>query len=330
MTNTEFSNGTLPKCKLSVCMITYNHELYVKKAIESVFAQETNFEIELVVGDDASTDNTASIINSLKPPPHVKLKVMLRPENLGMLKNFTSTLQRCTGQYIALLEGDDYWIDSKKLQRQVDFLEKNPDFSMCYHPVKIDSGISELKESEIESDRDVSDIYDLARGNFMHTCSVVFRSRLFGDFPVEFYKSSVGDYFLHMLNAQYGKIKKIPDSMAVYRVHEGGVWSMQPNMDLKILTYLDAMIGCFEPDVEILLKKRYQDIAFRSFCNRIKDSGFHERLLRCTKYGDETLQRGLVNFITSKNNLQHSTILKFLKYLHRIFRRFINFSKSHN
>lgn len=299
------------KCKVSVCMITYNHEAYVKKAIQSVYMQETDFPLELVLGDDASTDNTPEVIRSIVPPPHVRNNIQLRSVNLGMLKNFASTLQQCSGQYIALLEGDDYWIDPKKLQRQVDFLDKNPDFSICYHSVKFDAGTSTLKDDESGDDRDVSDIYDLARGNFMHTCSVVFRSNLFGEFPPGFYNSTVGDYFLHMLNAQHGKIKKIPGLMGVYRVHQGGIWSMQPNMDLKILTYIDAMIGCFEPEVEIILKRRYQDIAFRSFCNRIEDPDFLDRLLKCTKYGDEALRHGLKNIIVSERNSRKSIFSKF-------------------
>lgn len=312
--NKKSSDDDALRCKLSVCMITYNHGLYVEEALNGIIMQNSDFDIELVIGDDASTDNTVAIINSITFPPHIKLKKQFRRKNVGMLRNFTSTLQECTGRYIALLDGDDYWIDPNKLQRQAGFLDGNPEFSICYHPVNIYNGRSFLDDNN--NNRDVSDIYDLAHGNFMHTCSVVFRSGLFSKFPSEFYKSTVADYFLHMLNAKYGKIKKIPYIMGVYRMHEDGVWSMQPNMDIKILTYLEAMIGCFQSDVEEILKKRHQEISYRSFYNRIEEDGFDERLLRCTKYGSAFIKAKFGKLISAdikQNGSLRSGIVRYLK-----------------
>jgi glycosyltransferase involved in cell wall biosynthesis len=306
------------KYKLSICLITYNHELFIEKALNGVFSQNTNFDIELVIGDDASTDNTRALINKLLPPPHIKINTQFRDKNLGMLKNFSSTLQECSGQYIALLEGDDYWIDPDKLHRQIDFLDNNPDFSMCYHPVKIDSGGAKLSPQKGDRKSDVFDIYDLARGNFMHTCSVVFRAKLFDQFPAQFYNSTVGDYFLHMLNAQHGKIKKISSPMGVYRIHQGGVWSMQPDMDIKILTYLEAMIGCFADDIEDILKQRHRDIAYQSFCNRIAETGFDERLLRCTKYGSSNFASKLGELIERDKKKRNSLVNRLRNYADKI------------
>lgn len=283
-----------PACKLSVCMIAFNHEKYIEKAIRSVFSQVADFDIELVIFDDASSDGTSEVIRSITPPPNVSMIVEVRDRNVGMLRNFVSAIERCKGKYIALLEGDDYWIDSSKLQRQVNFLDENPEFSICFHPVRIDSGAEKLTLETGQTEREISDIFDLARGNFMHTCSVVFRARLFEKFPDDFYKSTVGDYFLHMLNAQYGKIKRLPEVMGAYRVHEGGVWSMQPNMDLKILTYLEAMVGCFDPEISDILKNRHQSIAVKSFFNRLAEPGFEDRLKRATLFGSEGLQNALV------------------------------------
>lgn len=296
--------------KLSVCMITYNQEKYVRQAIESVLEQKTNFQIELVVGDDASKDNTAAIISSLTAPTSVTMKPLLRQSNLGMLQNFTQTLQHCTGKYIALLEGDDYWIDINKLQRQVDFLDNNPDFSICYHPVKIDTDSDELAPDNNRPRGDVSDIYELAQGNFMHTCSVVYRSGLFERFPDSFYRSTVGDYFLHMLNAQYGKIRRLPEAMGVYRVHSGGIWSMQPNMDQKILTYLEAMVDSFEPDVAIILKKRHQTIAVKALLQNIGKPDFDARLRRSIQYGSEELHEA---FLEMDRRTKSGRLLDYLR-----------------
>lgn len=302
--------GPSTRTKVSVCMITYNHAAFVEKAILSVFSQVTKFPIELVISDDASSDNTAAIIESLSPPSHVVIKRCLREINVGMLQNFASAIESCSSPYIALLEGDDYWIDPEKLQKQVDFLDLNPDFAICYHPAKIDSGTGELKDDLALRVRDTSDIYELAKGNFMHTCSVVFRSKLFGSFPPQFYTSTVGDYFLHMLNAQYGKIKCLPSPMGVYRVHPGGVWSMQPNMDLKILSYLEAMQGCFKPDIEEILQERHQAIAARSFFERLQEDGFDRRLQRCIRFGSNIFRAQLIERL---NNQTSKSLLSRLK-----------------
>ena len=302
--------------KLSVCMITYNQEKYVKQAIESVFQQKTNFQIELVIGDDASKDRTAAIISSLTAPASVTMKPLLRQSNLGMLQNFTQTLEQCIGEYIALLEGDDYWIDINKLQRQVDFLDENPDFSICYHPVKIDNGSHELAPDNNRPRGDVSDIYELAHGNFMHTCSVVYRSGLFEKFPDSFYRSTVGDYFLHMLNARHGKIRRLSESMGVYRVHPGGVWSMQPNMDQKILTYLEAMVDSFEPDIATILKKRHQTIAAKSLLQNIDKPDFDARIRRSIQFGSEELQKA---FLELSHRAKSG---KFVNYLRKVKKYF--------
>lgn len=291
-------------------MITYNHAKYVRQAIDSVFDQAADFPIQLVVGDDASSDETQKHVASYASTSSVQYVPILRSKNLGMLPNFVDTLGRCEGEYIALLEGDDYWSDRSKLQKQVDFLDANPDFSICFHPVKIQTEDGAIKSDDGQTLRDVSDIYDLARGNFMHTCSVVFRARLFESFPASFFKSTVGDYFLHMLNAQYGKIKRLPDLMGVYRVHSGGVWSMQPNMDLKILTYLEAMANCFEPSVDVLLKERHKKIAAKSFFDRLDEDGFEDRLQRAVLYGADMFKVQLLERLSNSGRSSGIGIIK--------------------
>ena len=110
---------------VSVCVITYNQEAYIQQCLESILQQETNFEYDVVVGEDCSTDNTASIIKSLSEFGQ-NIQLLKNTSNLGVLPNFIRTLKACKGKYIAFCEGDDYWIDEHKLQKQVDFLEQNP------------------------------------------------------------------------------------------------------------------------------------------------------------------------------------------------------------
>lgn len=232
--------------KLSVCCITYNQEKYIAEAIESMLAQQTNFDFEIVIGEDGSTDATRNICEkySQKYPP--KIKLLHSAGNLGMNPNLERTLKACSGEYVALCEGDDYWIDKNKLQKQVDFLEANPSFAICYHRVYELYRNNKLKLEEINTDETEKEytIEYLAKGNCMHTASVVFRNGLINKFPSWFNKSPVGDYVLHMLNAVHGKIKYLPVPMAVYRKHHGGVWSLKDVNELrkKWVTVIDLLL----------------------------------------------------------------------------------------
>jgi glucosyltransferase len=122
---------------VSVCMITYNHALYICDAIEGVLLQKTNFSLELVIGEDCSTDTTREICYKYQERYPNLIKLLLRKENLGMKRNFIDTISACKGKYIALCEGDDYWIDPYKLQKQVDILEQNSEFGIVYTDIDI-------------------------------------------------------------------------------------------------------------------------------------------------------------------------------------------------
>ena len=210
---------------VSVCMITYNHESYIAQAIEGVLMQKTNFPIELIIGEDCSTDCTRNaVVDYAEKYPEI-IKLQLPNKNKGMIRNFVETMQVAEGKYIALCEGDDYWTDPYKLQKQVDFLEANEEYSICFHPVKIwKENEKELVDDFITREvPETTTILDLAEGNYMHTPSVVFRNNqdVFDEFQ-KLENLPVGDYVLHMLNAKYGKIKKLPEIMGVYRLHDGG------------------------------------------------------------------------------------------------------------
>jgi len=211
---------------ISVLIITYNHEKYIAEAIEGALLQQCSYSIEIVIGDDCSKDETTAICKKFAEKYPGKIKLLLNEHNIGMMPNFIKTFGACTGKYIAMCEGDDYWTDPLKLQKQVGFLEANPDYAICFHRVK-EWFNGELHESKLNTSatEETLSINNLASGNFMHTPSVVFRNHLFTDFPGWFSKSFLGDYVLHMLNAQRGLIKYFPETMAVYRYHQGGTWS---------------------------------------------------------------------------------------------------------
>jgi glycosyltransferase involved in cell wall biosynthesis len=216
--------------RVSVSITTYNQEKYIAQAVESALNQRVNFDYEIVIGEDCSTDRTRQIVVALKDAHPEKIRLLLHDKNLGRWGkfNFVETLKACRGEYIALLDGDDYWTDPNKLQRQVDFLESHPECSICFHDVTLlyEDG-TPAGRSGVTSKKDIFTIEDLLTGNFMFACSVMFCRGLFGDFPDWFYNSKMGDWSLHLINAQYGKIGYLKEVMAVYRVHPGGFWTSQ-------------------------------------------------------------------------------------------------------
>lgn len=237
--------------KVSVATITYNHEEFISQAVSSVLTQKTNFEYELVIGEDCSTDRTREILFDFKSQFPDKIRLLNNETNIGAIRNFVATLNSCRGQYIALLEGDDYWTSPEKLQKQVDFLDNHPECSICFHPVKIlDANSNSFKPFLIRPliIKDSYSIEDLLDGNFIPTCSVMFRNKLFGQIPDWIFDLKMADWPLHLLNAQYGNIGYIDEIMAVYRLHPGSMWSSQPATEryqevVRILEIMDKQLN---------------------------------------------------------------------------------------
>jgi glycosyltransferase involved in cell wall biosynthesis len=249
---------------LSVAMITYGHSKYLKQAIDSILMQQTSFDFELVVSNDCSPDDTDEIIQEIidsNPNGH-KIKYFSHKKNIGMMPNFIFTLEKCTGKYIALCEGDDYWIDPLKLQKQVDFLETHKDFSICFHNVNILTDVK-FEEANIRKGiPSVTTINNLATQNYINTPSVVYRNGLIPEFPIYFSKSPIGDYFLHMLNAKYGKIQYIDEIMAVYRVHDTSYWSSKDKSDkIKIwVNFIEKIKENFDTEIQLILDQQINQI----------------------------------------------------------------------
>lgn len=211
--------------KLSICCITYNHGKFIRQALDGFQKQKTNFEIEIIICDDNSKDDTKEII-SIYAANDPRIRFIANEKNIGMMPNFIQALQACTGNYIALCEGDDYWINENKLQKQVDFLEQHKDVAVCFHRAKLvyDEGISESFRDINKDTPQVTTLHDLVKGNYIHTPTCVFRKTV-NVFPNWFVKVPTGDWVLHMLNAEHGNIYFMQEEMAAYRIHYGGVLS---------------------------------------------------------------------------------------------------------
>ncbi|MEX2428340.1 MAG: glycosyltransferase [Bacteroidales bacterium] len=254
---------------LTISCITYNHKNYIRQAIIGFLSQKTNFPFEIIIHDDSSNDGTIAIIKEFQTKYPDKIFPILQEENQfskgegGISTRFVWPKAR--GKYIALCEGDDYWIDPFKIQKQVDFLEKNKDFSICFHSVKIEKD-GKLREDDITRDvPDSTDIYELAKGNFIHTPSIVFRKELLKAYPENFIKSQVGDYPLLMYLAQFGKIKKLEINAAVYRLHSNSMWNSIEKRTRRgrIIKYLELLVPYFAYDKMVFLElhKRWKKLS---------------------------------------------------------------------
>jgi len=215
--------------KASVLMITYEHAKYVAQAIDSALMQRTAFPYELVVGDDGSTDGTREIIEGYARRHPEVVRPLWADRNIGMVPNFARCWEACRGEYIAVLEGDDYWISPDKLQRQVDAMERHPEWAVCFQRVRVvyDDG-RPPGEQPTGPQKPVFTLRDLLAGNPIQTCGVVYRAGVVSALPAGFAGLALGDWPLAILHALHGDIGFLDEVMAVYRRHAGGAWSTRP------------------------------------------------------------------------------------------------------
>ena len=218
------------KIMVSICILTYNHSKYIRKSLDSIIDQKVQFCFEILIHDDASTDRTSDIIKEyeniypeiIKPIYQKNNKFSIEGGGMNIRYNFP----RAKGKYIAMCEGDDYWIDPLKLQKQVDFLEENSDFVLCFHPctflIEKDQSEDQLVEQSLESiDYDYTVFNLLSKWN-IPTASLVFRNTI-DQYPKWFSEVASGDIALVMLLFEKGKFKLLKERMSVYRISGNGV-----------------------------------------------------------------------------------------------------------
>lgn len=217
-------NSLLPL--VSIICITYNHEKYIAQALNGFLMQETHFPFEILIGEDCSTDATRFILQEYQNKYPNLIKLITSELNVGPSQNFKRLFEPSTSKYIALCEGDDYWTASNKLEKQIAFLEKYPEYTMCCHnSTNYDQETNQISQifPNIPNEKDFL-LNDLFKKNIVNTCTVVYRNlgikitEMFDLLPM-------GDWPLHMLHAEFGKIKYFPEIMAVYRIHGKGIWT---------------------------------------------------------------------------------------------------------
>jgi len=238
------------KPTVSVCIIAYNVEKFLPQAIESVLMQKTNFKVEMVIGEDCSLDNTRKIALEYRDKYPKYINVLLPEKNQGLTPNSVATQNACTGKYIALLDGDDYWTNYDKLQIQVDFLERHPEYSACAHQsMKIyEDGSSSLKLFGEDVDRDYQ-LQDTITHRKFHTSSLVYRKKIWdevGGIPKDI---SSNERAIYPMLAIFGEIKYFKEPMCVYRLTEFGLSSRvdykELETDLKMIPWLKKITPKF-------------------------------------------------------------------------------------
>ena len=219
------------KLKVAVYMITYNHESYIAKAIDSVIMQETNFDFHIFLGEDCSTDNTATVCKDYANKYPDKITLYSHKDNVGATRNGQVIYKACFesgAKYIAMLEGDDYWTDPLKLQKQIDFLEENDNFTGICHNVLLsyeNEKRTETLHSEGSESKELG-FKSVVIDNPIHTSSFVFRNHLLGKKEMRILAEvKIGDRALFTLIANIGSIYYMNFIGSCYRINGGSVWT---------------------------------------------------------------------------------------------------------
>lgn len=231
---------------VTVVMLTYGHELFIKQAIESVLAQEVNFDYELLIVNDCSPDKSDEVIlNTIANHPKKELVRYVRhASNIGMRNNWKWVSQQIKSKYIAFCDGDDYFILSDKLQKQVDFLESNPEYGVVYTDIKY--CYEKTKTSEVRRTRQVKDFEDLLVKNWVISTTTCFKREIFEDYYKEDYDNlptlGFDDYSLWLLAINKSKIKYLPIISGGYRVLEES--ASHSNDMVKIVDFEEGVHTC--------------------------------------------------------------------------------------
>jgi len=241
------------KLEISIIILTYNHAAFIAENLRGILMQQVHAEVELIISDDGSTDDTVQIIQHevKKAPANFTVKLFTQPENLGATPNFYFALKQVTGNFVAFCEGDDYWTDPLKLQTQLDFMQQHPDCSLCFHTAVNISENPKIHKSDFSNVQDRAySALEIYRHWIIHTATVMMRADVL-DCDAKKATMTRNDlqYFdtvLFMAASTVGKLHGIPKKMSAYRRHDAGLsaGSVNYKRDLRH-NQLDKIIGDF-------------------------------------------------------------------------------------
>jgi len=283
--------------KVSVIVTTYNHEKYISQALDSVITQKFDGDLEIIIGDDCSKDSTPEIIEEYKKSNIDTIIIPKNKYNLGITKNLQRCIKHCTGEYIAICEGDDYWVDDKKIEKQVNYLESNIDCSMCFNKLYLyyqdqDAMIIHPSQEKIktESKFTIKDlIYDNFIGNF--SCCM-YRKKLVDFLNENIYNFYTVDWMFNMAISEFGKIGFIDEVMSVYRIHGGGAWSGNSE-EKKLLDWIEC-IDVYDEFFKRKYKKEFRNLKKRIYANLYAICGEKNFIKKMILYGYKSKLTNLI------------------------------------
>jgi glycosyltransferase involved in cell wall biosynthesis len=310
--------------KVSVSMITYNHENFIAQAIDSILMQQVNFDYEVVIGEDCSTDNTRDIVIDYQNRYPDKIHLLLHKKNVGAINNEIQVYKACQGEYIAWLEGDDYWTSPHKLQKQSDFLDNHPECSSCFHSVVelYEDGRQELFIPP-PIHKKFYTLENLFHGCFIDSCSFMFRNHLWDDFPDWFYETGIGDFEQFFFSAQNGYIGYIDEAMGVYRAY-GGFYTTSGPVDkltnrIKMFENINAHLNFkYDAIIKQIISQCHHALAV--------EYAISSNLPKARKHLIKSVSQCPINRRIPRKNL----LIIFLRLYFPIIYRLIKFDLVHN
>lgn len=243
---------SVPNPKVTIRTAAYNHVRYIEKCIEGVLMQETDFPVEYIIGEDFSTDRTRGIVFEYAEKYPEIIRVITAERNVGLKANNYRCRKATRGEFTALCEGDDYWTDPKKLQKQIDLLTRHPECDLCFHPAKI----KYLDEPDIEvitgrhsNKTCILPVKNLIlnNGDYCPTASLVVRTKINKKLGEWYWDIPFGDYYYQILGADRGGALYLDEVMSVYNVGAKGTWSSlaKEHAEDYRKRYIDLLSMCY-------------------------------------------------------------------------------------
>ena len=272
--------------KINVILITYNHAAYIRQTLESILMQRVSADVEIIVADDCSPDNTVNIIKEYEDKTAFIFTYLNPPHNLGYVRNYQQAFKACDGDYVAIMEGDDYWLQPFHLQNHIDHLEKYSECSMSFNRhlrLFVDQKREEIFGWSDDRDYELITTEQLAMGNRIGNLSCcVFRGEHIKNLDQHLFDMEIADWMLGMYMGQFGSLLYLKDVTSAYRIHDNGQWSKmddrsQCQRTIELINEYDRYFGF-----------KYTDVFTK-----------HKRRLEILLYGDKSLKGRLKNITPS-------------------------------
>ena len=277
---------------ISVVVTSYNHEKYIQECIDSILMQKGNFELELILGDDDSQDGTRRILEEYHNKYPKTVHLLPKAKNMGVTKNLKRCFKEVNGDYVAVCEGDDYWTDPSKLQKQANFLDDRPDCIMCFNSILMSYEGKEEKNYIFQENltKNTFTTHDLILDNFIGNFSCcMYRTNIVKKLPDTLYDIFIVDWMFNIACSEYGNIGFLNDNMTVYRIHDNGLWSSK-----------DSSVQISELSEHI---DTYNE--FLSFKYDSEFKKYQKRILDLEKEGNESKKNGFQDIIILDDVFPH-------------------------